>query len=313
VARNARIGSGSVARIGVVKLSVLSRAVPLDVVRDGDFESIGLLSVRIPGLLACLHDPRARKDAQSNRDLCCVITSPTLADVVPAHLGLAVAVAPRDRFLEAQRHLGTNTAFFGEDAPTEIAPTARVDSAAIVAPRNVRIGAGSVVEAGAIIRGRATLDEDVVVRSGAVIGAEGFHPVPWGGAQVSMPHFGSVHLERGVEVQSNAVICRAAFSRPTRIGAFTIVGPQVYVAHSATIGARCRIAASVRIAGSSLLGDDVYVGPNGVISNQVKVGDSARVSIGAVVVRDVPPGATVTGHFAVEHRRFLRAWRRFFR
>jgi UDP-3-O-[3-hydroxymyristoyl] glucosamine N-acyltransferase len=296
-----------------VKLSALTHAVSLEVLRDGEFESVGLLSVRSPALLGCLHAPGARRDAESNPDLTCVITTPALAGTLPMRVGIAVSDVPRERFVEVQKYLGGRTDFYGVNRPTEIAPTARVQAAAVVSSMNVRIGAGCVIESGAVVQGRATLDEDVVVRAGAVVGAEGFHPVRWGAGQVNMPHFGAVHLARGVEVQANAVICRAAFSWPTRIGAHTVVGPLVYIAHGVTIGARCRIAASARIAGSSVVGDDVYVGPSAVISNQVHIGDAARVSIGAVVVRDVPSGETVSGHFAVEHRRFLAAWGRLFR
>ena len=61
------------------------------------------------------------------------------------------------------------------------------------------------------------------------------------------------------------------------------------------------------------MGHDVFVGPNAIISNQITVGDGARVSIASVVVRDVPAGQTVTGHFAVEHRHFMKTWKGLFR
>ena len=157
------------------------------------------------------------------------------------------------------------------------------------------------------------LDSGVIVRAGAVLGAEGFHPVPYHGRVRNLPHYGAVRIGRDVEILSNAVICRAVFNAATTVGAGTLIGPLAYVAHGVRIGANCRIAASARLAGSSTLGDGVYVGPNAVVSNQVRVGDGARVSLGAVVVRDVAPGATVTGHFALDHRRFLATWTRLFR
>jgi UDP-3-O-[3-hydroxymyristoyl] glucosamine N-acyltransferase len=59
------------------------------------------------------------------------------------------------------------------------------------------------------------------------------------------------------------------------------------------------------LAGSVRLGNDVWIGPNSTISNGVTVGDGAKVSLGAVVTRDVPAGARVTGNFAVDHEKFL--------
>jgi UDP-3-O-[3-hydroxymyristoyl] glucosamine N-acyltransferase len=63
------------------------------------------------------------------------------------------------------------------------------------------------------------------------------------------------------------------------------------------------------VLGSARIGDDVWIGPNATISNQVQIGDGAAVSLGSVVVRDVRSGQRVSGNFAVDHRRFLSAFR----
>lgn len=291
-------------------LTELARAVPMDVVRDGEFLSLGLLSHRTPALLACLHDRRAARECRGNPDLAGIITTPGLADAVPGHLALAVAPAARARFSDAQSFLVNETDFYGPASPTSIAADASVHPSAIVAPQNVRIGAGCVIEAGAVVLERTTLDAAVIVRAGAVIGAEGFHPVPHEQGIANLAHGGGVRIGPGVQVLSNAVVCRSVFTSPTEIGARTVIGPLAYVAHGVRTGTDCRLAASARVAGSATLGSGVYVGPNAVISNGVRVGDAARISIGAVVVRDVPAGQTVTGYFAVEHGRFLSAWRR---
>jgi UDP-3-O-[3-hydroxymyristoyl] glucosamine N-acyltransferase len=293
-----------------MRLAELAAVIPLRVVRDAEFRSLGLLSHRSPAMLACLHDARARLECESNADLSCVITSPDLAPLVPDHIGMALTTAPRDRFFDVQNHLGSSTDFYGTDEPTHIAPEARIDSGAIIAQRNVRIGAGCVVEGGAIVLARTTLEPGAIIRSGAVVGAEGFHPVPYAGGTRNLPHFGAVHVGTQVEIQANTVVCRSVFHNATRIGAQTLLGPLVYVAHGVRIGDACRVAASARLTGSSVIGDRVYIGPNAVISNQVRIGDDARVTLGAVVVRDVEPGQTVSGHFAVEHSRFLREWSR---
>jgi UDP-3-O-[3-hydroxymyristoyl] glucosamine N-acyltransferase len=194
-----------------------------------------------------------------------------------------------------------------------ISTEARIDPRAFIAPRNVSIAEGCVIEAGAAVYERTTLDAGVVVRAGAAIGASGFHPVRYAGGLRNMPHYGAVRLGRGVEIGANAVVCRAAFTRATVIGPDSIVGPLAYVAHAVTIGAHCRIAAGARIAGSAAIGSRVFIGPGATVANEVHVGDDARVSLGAIVVRDVPAGQTVSGHFAVEHGKFLTAWRRMMR
>ena len=296
-----------------VRLSELPSAVPLEIVRDGDFLSLGLLSLRSPGMLACLHDAKALHECESNPDLACVITSPELAGSVPSHLGVALSDAPRATFVDVQRHLGMKTGFYGADAATEVSPDAVIDERAVVATKNVRIGKGCIVEAGAVILERSVLEDESVVRAGAVIGAEGFHPVPYRDAMTNLPHFGGVVIGRRADIGANGVVCRSVFHNNTTVGEDCVLGPLVYVAHGVTIGSRCRIAASARICGSSTIGDDVFVGPNAVISNQISVGSGARVSIGSVVVRNVPGSETVTGNFAVEHRHFMKTWKGLFR
>jgi UDP-3-O-[3-hydroxymyristoyl] glucosamine N-acyltransferase len=296
-----------------MRLSDLAKVIPLEIVRDGEFLSLGLLSGKNSAMLACLHDPMRAGNWRTNENISCVLTSAHLAASVPANLGLAVAPEPREKFLDTQRYLGAETAFYGAAFESEISRDAVIDSSANVGPRNVRIGESCVVEAGAIILGRVSLESGSVIRAGAVIGAEGFHPVPYGDGVRNMPHHGSVRVGKGVEIGANSVICRSVFNNPTQIGDGTLIGPLVYVAHGVTVGRRCRIAASARICGSSTIGDGVTVGPNAVISNLVQVGDGATISIGSVVVRNVGAGQKVTGHFAVDHQQFIETWGRLFK
>lgn len=293
-----------------MRLRELAASVPLEVVRDGEFSSVGLLCHETPALLVCLYDDNARRRCDTSEAVSCVIAGRELAASVPERLGLALADAPREAFLDAHRHLGSATDFYGKGFPSEVDAGAQVDPGAHVAPEGVRLAAGCRIEPGASVLEGATLADGVVVRAGAVVGAEGFHPVPYAGGLVNMPHYGTVRLEQGVEVGANAVVCRSVFNGQTEIGESTILGPLVYVAHGVRIGRSCRLAASVRVAGSARLGADVFVGPGAIVSNTVVVGDGARVSLGSVVVRDVPPGTTVTGNFAFDHESFLAAWTR---
>lgn len=297
----------------LVRLSELARSLPLRVVRDGDFESLGLLTSKSPRMLSCLHNAASAGDWTSSESVSCVITTEDLASRVPEKFALAISPAPREAFLDVQIHLGANTDFYGRDEPSDVSPDAVIHEGAHVSPRNVRIARGCVVEPGAVITGRVTLAEGVVVRAGAVVGAEGFHPVPYRDAQRNMPHLGSVSIDRQAEIGANSVVCRSVFSSPTEIGEASAIGPLVYIAHGVKLGKGCRIAASARVCGSSTVGAGVFIGPNAVVSNQIQIGDGARVSIGSVVVRDVAPGQTVTGHFAIEHSRFMEIWKRLFR
>lgn len=64
-------------------------------------------------------------------------------------------------------------------------------------------------------------------------------------------------------------------------------GDRIYVEHQVTIGAeRGR---------SPVLGNDIFIGAGAKIIGPVTIGDGARIGANAVVVHDVPAGATVVG------------------
>jgi serine O-acetyltransferase len=64
-------------------------------------------------------------------------------------------------------------------------------------------------------------------------------------------------------------------------------GTGVHLEHQVTIGAERRR--------SPVLGDDVFVGAGAKIVGSVAIGAGARIGANAVVVKDVPPHATVVG------------------
>lgn len=293
-----------------MKLSEVCARVGLEVVRDSDFESLGLLSHRAPRMLVCAYDPSfIKRELLSNASIAAAITSVDLAPLIPETLGLGIAPDPVEAFYGLHEILLRETNFYWQDFATVISPEAVVHAGAHVASRNVRIGPGTVVEPNAVILERSLIGRECKIRSGVVVGAEGFEPKRIGGKQRVVPHAGSVFIGDGVEIQTNSVVCRSAFNSVTRIGDESVISSLVNISHNVSIGKRCRIGSSAVLLGSSMIGDDVWVGPNATISSRVSVGDGAAVSLGSVVVRDVPAGTRVSGNFAIDHKRFLTVFR----
>jgi UDP-2-acetamido-3-amino-2,3-dideoxy-glucuronate N-acetyltransferase len=113
-----------------------------------------------------------------------------------------------------------------------------------------------------------------------------------------------------------------------RVGARCVLGQNVFVAGGAALGDGCRVQNNVSIYDGVELGDDVFVGPSAVFTNVktpraavtrkgafiatrvgrgatiganativcgVTIGEHALVGAGAVVTRDVPAHAVMTG------------------
>jgi serine O-acetyltransferase len=80
-------------------------------------------------------------------------------------------------------------------------------------------------------------------------------------------------------------------------------GMGIVVGETATIGDGCLLYKGVVLGGVSLartkrhpqLANDVVVGSNACILGAIDIGEGARIGSGSVVVRPVPPGATVVG------------------
>ncbi|MDR7383815.1 serine O-acetyltransferase [Promicromonospora iranensis] len=76
------------------------------------------------------------------------------------------------------------------------------------------------------------------------------------------------------------------------IGAGVVIGRDARVQQGITLGAaRSRTG----VDGDPVLGDDVYVGAGARVLGPVRVGDRARVGANAVVLADVPDGASAVG------------------
>ena len=99
----------------------------------------------------------------------------------------------------------------------------------------------------------------------------------------------------------NAIFCNCIIGRGAEFGpGFVLVhstgvvingqvrgGEHVYVEHQVTIGAERRQ--------SPILGNHVFIGAGAKIVGSVRIGDESRIGANAVVVDDIPAGATAVG------------------
>lgn len=147
-----------------------------------------------------------------------------------------------------------------------------------------------------ILRGKNTN-----IHPSANLGGSGF---TWArdeeGFFVLGPNRGDIVIGDRVEIGEYSVIKRSTLpNTATEIGKGTVIRNFVSVGHNCKIGERCWLGPHVCLNGSVEIEDDCWIGGHAVIHQQRKIGKGARVGIGAVVVKDVPPGETVAGNPAV--------------
>lgn len=85
-------------------------------------------------------------------------------------------------------------------------------------------------------------------------------------------------------------------SPDVRVGNFANIQTQTIVGHDVQIGDYAQIGAMVFIGGEAVIGRYVIIHPHATITPGIQIGEGATVGAGAVVVKDVPSGATVFGN-----------------
>lgn len=278
----------------------------IEVLRPCSFSFPGKILTPVDDLLVPLVVETALADMIGRPGIAGVLTTRALADRVPVSLGLAICDDPMRTHHEIHLALSLDPGRLWRDFPSEIDPAARVHEGAWIAARNVRIGPGAVVMAGAIVNERCFIGEGTRIHHQTVIGADAYEIVMVDGHQQLRPQTGGVSIGRHCEILAGSIVTRSAFCGATVIADHVVMDCNVTISHD------CRIQSDVRIGGSSWLGGRVVVdehaslGPNCTIGNGLSIGSRARISLGSVVTRDVPEDSRVSGNFAIPHDRMVR-------
>ncbi len=279
--------------------------------RDALIANLGFLSSPLPAMLT-FATTMGFLTAALDAGCVAVVVPSALAPAVPHEIGIVATDAPAATFWRFHQRLIEMTDFYGRAVPSQIDPTASIHPDATVARWNVRIGADSTIEAGAVITGRVDIGDRVVVRAGAVVGADGFQTIGVDGGISDFTHAGSVVIGDDARVMSNATIARGLFRQSTRLGEWSRVGNNAFVSHNCIIGPRTTVGHGAVVNGSVVAGHDVWIGPRAVLTDSIHIGDGARIDLGSTVIGSVRDGEHVGGAPAIDHRVMLRevaSWR----
>lgn len=114
-----------------------------------------------------------------------------------------------------------------------------------------------------------------------------------------------------VSTGQGAIVCHfTTFTSNVRIGRHFHCNIYSYVAHDCVIGDFVTFAPRVNCNGRVIVEDDVYIGTGATIRHggerPITIGRGAVVGMGAVVTKDVPPGAVVVGNPARQLQRGVK-------
>ena len=293
------------AKVKLMKLSEVQDKGNIELIRDGKFESLGLVTYNNPKQLTFIEDPKYIAMLLKKPNVSCVVTTEELIKSIPKELGIGISKNPKKSFYEIHNYLAKDTDFYWKPFKTEIAYNAKIHPTAYIAKENVRIGERCYIGPNVSILEGSILEDDIIVRAGSVIGSEGFQFIRFGKEIMPIIHAGGVLLHNRVEIQSNCCVDKALFGGFTEIGEDTKVENLTHIGHHVIIGKRCLLTANAMVAGSTRIGNDVWIGPSASISSELVIGDGASVTIGSVVTKNVAPGQRVTGNFAIDHDKFI--------
>ena len=180
-----------------------------------------------------------------------------------------------------------------------IDPTAVIGAGVAIGPGcvigpDVQIGAGTEIRANVVIGPGVVMGQRCFVKSGAIIGEEGFGIAKTPeGRNFRVPQFGSVIMGDKVEVGSLTTVTSGTLD-PVLIADRVKIDDHVHIGHNAVIGEDSIITACSEM-GRVRMGKGVWIGPNTSIKEGVTICDDAFVGIGSVVIRNLETPGTYAG------------------
>lgn len=163
---------------------------------------------------------------------------------------------------------------------SQIHPTAVLEG-------EVKIGAGSTIGAFCYLRGPIEIGEQTHISHHCAIGTDGEHK--------TKSSQGVVRIGSRTIIRETVVITRGTGDRDTEIGDGCYIMGHGHLCHDVVLGDGVTMAPGVVLAGHVHVHRGANLGVGAKAHQFSTIGAYAMIGMGAVITRDVPPFALVTG------------------
>ena len=289
-----------------MRLSEIVRELDGKLIADGEFETLEYCTCNTDRKFLFFLE-NIKFINKINLNATCVLCKEELKDLLPNTIeGIFITDYPKEVFHIIHNELSQKEEYTGIISKNVIGNGCTISKNAKIASQNVTIGNNTIIEDNVVIYENVEIGENCIIHSGSIIGGKAFTFARGNGQILGLRDVGKVKIGDRVEICSLAHIAKGILPTDvTCIGDDVKIDAYVHIGHGACIGNRTMVAAGAIIGGNSQIGMDSWIGINATVSNRIIIGNNSRVNLGAVVTKDVLDNVSVTGNFAIDHRKFL--------
>lgn len=292
-----------------MKLSEIGNmGIEIEVFLDAEINALGMATSNYINekVLSFLSDKKYLQNIINNKNIVAIICTKEILEEInlPSNVGIILSKNPRMDFFRLHNLL-VDKSFYWKEFENEISEKAIISKHAIISNHSIKIGDNCIIEPGVVILPGSIIGNDVIIRSGSQIGTNGFQFINNGDSVFSVKTGGRTMIKDRVEIQHNCCVDRGVLGGDTILEKDVKLDNFVHIAHDDYIGERTFITAGVKLAGRVTIGKDCWLGVNATISNGIIIGDNCKITLGSVVTQNVDSNTTVTGNFAIDHKKFI--------
>lgn len=221
--------------------------------------------------------------------------------------GICISDNPRISYFSLHNYLTKKECYLIRPTfDTIIGDNCSISNLSYISDVNVKIGDNVIIEEFVSIKENTIIGDNTIIRSGTVIGSEGYEFKRINNEVLSIKHVGWTEIRSNVEIQHNSCVDKAIYPWDrTLIGEYCKIDNLVHIAHAVKLGKGVFVVAGSLMGGRTVVGPNTWIGVGAIISNGLIIGKDAKLNLGSVVTKDVEDSKSVSGNFAIDHKKFI--------